>query len=158
VTLPAATGDELAGLADLFGALTRDELEAALGELAFKRGDAADDDAIGDAIDDAVDGYYLVAVDGDDETLLAPGPVAFPTLPEGAEDLPHILDVPTREVDRRTVARDVEERLRAEAARAVADGDDERVAHLLDVTYDLEAWASVDVSGVRDRLDATDNG
>jgi hypothetical protein len=147
--------DEVAGVVDLFGALTRAELVRALEELAFKRGDDPDDVDVG-VVDAGVDSFHLVELDGDPPRY-AVGPVAFPTLPSGAEDLPHILDVPVRDVDRGNVARDVEERLRAETARAVAAGDDERIAHLLDVTYDLEAWASVDVSTVRERLDAVGN-
>jgi hypothetical protein len=150
------TGDEIAGVVDLFGALTRAELRRALEELAFKRGDDPDDVGADAALDAAVESYHVVELD-EDPPLYAVGPVAFPALPSGAEDLPHILDVPTRTVNREEVARDVEARLRAETARAVAEEDDERVAHLLDVTYDLEAWASVDVSTIRERLDAVDN-
>jgi predicted ArsR family transcriptional regulator len=79
--------------------------------------------------------------------------VAFPTLPDGAEDLPHILDVPTRTVDRDALAEAAERQLRADAARAVDADDDERIERLLDVSYDLETWGSTDVSGVRSRLD-----
>ncbi|WP_251344361.1 DUF7109 family protein [Haloplanus halophilus] len=148
-----ATGDELAGVVDLFGALTRGELESALGELAFKRGEEVDADAVADAVDAAVENYYLVAVERDDRTLLAPGPTAFPALPEGAEDLPHILDVPEREVDRAALADAAERRLRADAARAAADGDADRIERLLDVSYDLETWGGADVGDVRTRLD-----
>lgn len=153
MSIPAATGDELAGVTDLFGAVTRDELEDALAELAFKRGEAVDDDAIDDAVDDAIEGYYLVAVDRDGETLLAPGPAAFPALPDGAEDLPHILDVPDREPDRAELVEAAERRLRTDAARAVDADDAERIGRLLDVSYDLETWGPTDVSDVRSRLD-----
>ena len=182
----AAAYDELAGVVDLFGAMTRAELERALDELAFRRGESADVSALRNAVADAVEAYYLVAyrptdgeaggdgggapadpdgddapdaadaldADADEAELLTTGPVAFPTLPPDAEDLPHIMDVPDRTVDRAALARRVQERLLADAARAVDAGDDERVAHLLDVTYDLEAWAPVEVSEVRKRLDA----
>jgi hypothetical protein len=56
-------------------------------------------------------------------------------------------------VSREDLARSVEGRLRGDAARAVAAGDDDRMRELLDVTYDLETWAPVDVSEVRLRLD-----
>ncbi|MFB6102036.1 MAG: hypothetical protein ABEJ73_05670 [Haloplanus sp.] len=148
-----ATGDELAGVVDLFDALTRDELDRALGELAFKRGEGVEAEAVDEAVDAAVEHYYLVAVDRDAETLLAPGPAAFPTLPDGAEDLPHILDVPDRDLDRTTLVDAAERRLRADAARAVDDGDAERIERLLDVSYDLETWGATDVSDVRSRLD-----
>ena len=153
MSVPTATGDELAGVVDLFGALTREELDDALGELAFKRGEAVDEAAVEAAVDDAIEGYYLVAVDRDGTTLLAPGPVAFPTLPDDAEDLPHILDVPTRAVDRAVLTEAAERQLRADAAQAVDAAADERIERLLDVSYDLETWGSTDVSGVRSRLD-----
>jgi hypothetical protein len=149
------TTDELAGIVDLFGALHRSELETALSELAFRRGD----DPPEGAVDEALEAFVLVAFeDGGDEPLLAPGPAAFPTLPEGAEDLPHILDVEKRSVDRERVGRAAEERLRAEAARAVADGDDARAAELLDVSYDLESWAPVELGALRERLDDATDG
>jgi hypothetical protein len=78
-------------------------------------------------------------------------------MPEGAEDLPHILDTETRAVDRADVAQAAEERLRTEAAQAVAAGDAERADELLDISYDIEAWGGVDLSDIRDRLDDADN-
>jgi hypothetical protein len=150
------THDELAGVVDLFGALTRAELVAAGEELAFKRGADFEDENI----DAALSTYRLVAFDPDavversgDERLLAAGPTAFPTLPEGAEDLPHILDIETRSPDRAALGGVVEERFRADAARAVRDDDRERIERLLDVSYDLETWAPVTLDSMRDRLD-----
>ena len=142
------TTDELAGVVELFGALRRPELEEALSELAYRRGEDPPDGLV----DAATEGFVLVAFEAGGERLLAPGPAAFPTPPEGAEDLPHILDVEGRSVDRETLGRAAEERLRAEAARAVAAGDEARVAELLDVSYDLESWTPVDLKRVRERL------
>jgi hypothetical protein len=145
------TPDELAGIVDLFGALTRAELAEALSELAYRQGETVPDGTI----DDALEAFALVVVERDDaEDLLAPGPSAFPTLPDGAEDLPHILDVDTRHVDREAVGRAAEKRLRADAARAVANEEPARAAELLDVSYDLEAWGGVELDDIRDRLDA----
>ena len=151
--------DELAGVVDLFDALTPTELERALEELAFKRGETVDADALTAAIDDAVSSYALVRY-GDDPTRLAPGPTAFPTLPPNAEDLPHILDVPEREVDHGIAAAAVAGRLRAEAASAAEGGDKATMRRLLDVTYDVAMWSdAVAVDDVRDRLDdALDDG
>lgn len=145
------SSDDVAGIVDLFGALTRDELDQALSELAFKRG--ADPPA--DAVAEAREAFAVVAYEPAKAStaLFVVGPTAFPTLPEGAEDLPHILDVDAREVDREAAARAVEERFRAETAEAVAADDRERIAELLDASYDVEAWGPVDLSGVRDRLD-----
>ncbi|MFB6280847.1 MAG: hypothetical protein ABEH40_02370 [Haloferacaceae archaeon] len=178
-------GDELAGVVSQFGALSRPELVRAAEELAFKRGEDVDPDRVGDAIDGALADLRLVAVQGGttdagptgagaadaggdesgsesggtgtgcDAALLVPGPTAFPRLPDGAEDLPHILDVEARSVADGAAAEAAERRLRAAAATAVADGDRERMAGLLDATYDLESWASdADVASVRERLDA----
>lgn len=166
-TPSVAARDELAGVVDLFGALTREELSTALGELAFKAGTDADDAAISAAIDAAVEEYSLVAfdpnrvglddagVDADgSEELFAVGPTAFPTLPDHAEDLPHILDVADRAVDRTVLAELVRERLADETDAAVADGDAARCEELLDVCYDLEAWAPVTADAIRERLAA----
>ncbi len=150
------TADELAGVVDLFGALTREELRRALSELAFKRGAEPDDP--GGAIDDAVASYHLVAVDGDGERLLVPGPAAFPELPEGADDLPHIMDAPERSIDRERAGRAAEERFREEATLAVREGDADAIERLLDASYDPEAWGPVDVAGARERLLAESDG
>lgn len=156
------TYDELAGVVDLFGALTRDELHRALEELAYKQGKGTDETALSSAVEDAVAEYYLVEYaddagdgedGGDDATLLTVGPVAFPTLPPNAEDLPHILDIDRRAVDREALGEQVHERLLGDAARAVNANDTARIDHLLDVSYDLEAWAPVDVADARERLD-----
>jgi hypothetical protein len=146
------TDDELAGIVDLFGALRRPELAAAVSELAYRRGEDPPD--VEEAVETACSAYVLVAVpDEGERELLAVGPGAFPTLPEGAEDLPHILDVEPRSLDRAPVGRVAEERLRADAARAVAAGDRDRIATLRDVTYELEAWAPVALERLRGRLD-----
>ena len=147
-----ATHDELAGVVDLFGGLTRDELERALVELAFKQGKEVDREAVAAAIDASLADYYLARSGADDDPMLVAGPVAFPSLPENAADLPHILDVERREIDRERAGEAVLERLAADAERALGAGDEERAARLLDVTYDLEAWAPVAAGEVRERL------
>jgi len=147
--------DEVAGIVDLFGALSRPELDRALEEYGYRQ----DVSVAGDTIDDAVDAYALVEYEpadegGDAESRLAVGPAAFPELPDGAEDLPHILDVDARAQDRDALERAVEERFRGDVARAVAAGDDEACRRLLDVSYDLEAWGDIELRTLRDRLDA----
>lgn len=159
-----AARDDLAGVVDLFAWLTRAELSWALSELAFKRRAEVDEDAIDAAIDLAVAEYAIVpapreSLSGDGERdrsaavrPLAVGPAAFPTLPEDAADLPHILDVPDRDVDRAALADAVLDRLREEAAEAIHEGDADRLETLADVTYDVEAWAPVDVDPIRSRI------
>jgi len=145
--------DELAGVVDLFGGLTREEFHRALEELAYKRGEEPDGDAVAAAVDAAVESYHLVPVERAETTLLVAGPTAFPTLPEGAEDLPHIMDVETRSVDRATAAAAARDRLDAQAVEVAKAGDGDRAAALVEVCYDLETWAAVDTADLRERLD-----
>lgn len=158
------TGDELAGVVDLFGGLTRKQLAEALAELAFKRGHEHDPDAFADDIDAAVDSYRLVEVEpseltgepATDEPVLVVGPAAFPDLPEMAADLVHILDAPEREIDRETVGDIAAQRYRAEVDSAIDAGDRSRCEQLLEVSYDVEAWAPGELGAERERLnDAT---
>jgi hypothetical protein len=152
------TPDDLAGVVDLFGGLTRAQLGEALAELAYKRGGEYDPDGFEAIIDAAVRSYHLIAVEDATETadsLLVVGPVAFPELPEGATDLPHILDVPDRDPNRDAAARAAAERFRRDAATAIDDGDTERVRVLVDVSYELEAWGGRDLSTTRELLDET---
>ncbi|MFB6168620.1 MAG: hypothetical protein ABEJ43_07210 [Haloferacaceae archaeon] len=147
-------GDELAGIVDQFGALTPDELDRAVEEVAFRAGETVDEAALAAAVEEAERRLRLVAVDRDDGRLYVAGPGALPRLPTGGENLPHVLDVSERSVERAAVVEAAEGRLREAAARAVGAGDRERVELLLDATYDLEAWApEADASGVRERLD-----
>ena len=165
------TPDELAGVVDVLGPVTRTELVSACGELAFKRGEDADSDAFEGWVESALASYHLVAVAGEvreaskrsgdaserdiesGEPLVVVGPAAFPALPDGAEDLPHILDLPARSLSRDAVGEAAERQFRADAADAVRTGDDERIQSLLDVSYDLEAWGPVELSTARGRLD-----
>jgi len=168
-----AARDDLAGVVDLFGWLTRAELSHALSELAYKQRAEVDDDAIAAAIDVAVAEYALVPAppealtEGGDEATavadpddgldaehiaLAVGPAAFPSLPDGAGDLPHILDVPDRDVDREALSEAVLARLSTDAVAAINESDADRLEVLADVTYDIEAWAPVDATAIRDRI------
>jgi hypothetical protein len=145
--------DELAGVVDLFGGLTREELRRALEELAYKRGEEPDPDAVAAAVETAVESYHLVPVERDEAPLLVAGPTAFPTLPEHAEDLPHIMAVEARSVDRETAAAAARDRLDAQAVEVAKAGDSERADALVDACYDLESWAAVDTAELRERLD-----
>ncbi|MFP9191938.1 DUF7109 family protein [Natronosalvus vescus] len=167
------TADELAGVVDLFGGLTHAELEHALSEVAFRAdGQTVDTDASETAIESALETFALVrytpengAADdleaGSDEPLLVVGPTAFPQTPEHAEDLPHILDVSPRRPDREAVGEAAQARFRKAVDASledVTDGDGDideatdTLEHLLDVSYDLEAWAPLDLSDERTRL------
>lgn len=149
--------DDVAGIVDMFGALTHDELAAALSELAFRHGSEVDES---EAIESAIESFSLVAFtpESDDESLIAAGPNAFPMVPDGAEDLPHILDVEPRTIDREAVGREAERRLRREAAQAIDAGDRDRAMVLVDASYDLEAWAPVDLNDIRTQLEGIEDG
>jgi hypothetical protein len=141
--------DEVAGVVDLFGAVTREELDRALEELAYRR-----DEDIPDAdVEAALETYALVEYEAGDGERLAVGPAAFPTLPDGSEDLPHILDAEVRAPDRAATATAAQRRFRADVAQAVDAEDATRIERLLDVSYDLEAWGDVALEDLRERLD-----
>lgn len=141
--------DELAGIVDCFGALTVEELVRACSETAFRRGEECSDADARAAIATAVNDYVLIQHDG----RLVPGPAAFPALPEGAADLPHIMDVEQRSVDRPRVAESAAEQLRDDVDAAIERAEHERCRQLLDRTYELESWGPVDLAAERDRLD-----
>ncbi len=165
-----ATADELAGVVDLFGGLTRAELERALAEAAYRAdGQSVDEAALEEAIEAALESFALVrydpergsdaaadgaGTDGDgSEPLLVAGPTAFPTVPDHAEDVPHILDVERRRLDRAALGEAARERFVAVADDAVTADDAERIRTLLDISYDLESWAPVDCTDERTRLE-----
>lgn len=145
------THDDVAGIVDLFGALPESELRRGIDELAFRQGEDLDSTAVQDLIDAAKRDFSLAEIRIDDETMLVSGPSAFSTLPDGAEDLPHILDVPRRSPSQEKLEAAVRKRLASEAAAVT---NPERAAELVDVTYDAEAWAGIDLKDVRQRLES----
>lgn len=205
------TADDLAGVVDLFGGLTREELERALAEAAYRAdGGTVDEDVLAERIDEAIEAFALVRCDAgrvaaadspddgsadgasaatgdgpaatgdesgtvgdgsagtggpsgtsDAEPLLVAGPTAFPRVPDGAEDVPHILDIDRRRIDREALGRTVRDRFAEAVAAALGEGRDgsgdvdrDRLRHLLEVSYDVESWAPVDVAPERERLEA----
>jgi hypothetical protein len=62
------------------------------------------------------------------------------------------MDVPERDVDHEALTAAVADRFREESVVAVRSGNAAFVDRLLDVSYELEVWGDVDVSGARDRL------
>ncbi len=164
------TADELAGVVDLFGGLTRAELERALSEAAFRvDGSSLEEATLETAIDDALESFALVAaepavaepnpadgLDADErpQQIFVAGPTAFPTLPEGAEDVPHILEIERRRLDRDAIGETVYERFVEDVSAALEADDDRRCRRLLDLSYDIEAWAPVELAAERERLEA----
>lgn len=162
------TPDELAGIVDGFGGLTRPELRGAVEDLAARTGETVDPDALETAVDGAIAEYYLVALDpdvaltdppaGEAEPVLVPGPAALPQLPEGGEDLPHLIDIGPRSVDREAAAESIAAQLRSDAAEATAAEDADRAANLLDACYEVEAWGPVALDETKSELAALIEG
>lgn len=144
--------DELAGIVDLFDGLTRTELEEAIEHVAARQGATLDPEDLDERIERARWEYYLLAVEHDGATLLVAGPAALPSLPNHAEDLPHMMEVPERAVDAEQLADAATERLTDDARDAISEGDRDRAEFLLDVCYDAETWGPVEVDGIRERL------
>lgn len=150
------SSDEIAGVVDLFGGLTRVELSEALAELAFRQEGEYDPDTFESAIEGCLDSYHLVELEETahaDDPLLVVGPVAFPALPDDAQDLPHMLDIETRAVDMSRATESAAKQFREDAEETLADGDTARIDHLVDVSYELETWGGVDLSAIRSQLD-----
>jgi len=146
------TPDELAGVAGLFSGITREEFHRAFENVAARQGTEFDPADLDDRIEAARRGYYLVGIEQEGTELLAPGPAALPALPEHAEDLPHMMDVPDRGLAPADLAGGVEDRLEADAEAAIGDGDVDRLRTLLDVCYDARAWGPVDVDALQEHL------
>jgi hypothetical protein len=143
------SGDDLAGIVDQFGALTRSELGRAIREAAFRAGADLDAETIETWVEDAETEFSLLTVDLGGDPVLVAGPRAFPTVPEAATDLPHVLDVEPRQVPAEALETGLRNRL---AERTAAIEDPDRAHELIDVTYDAEAWADIDLEDVRERL------
>lgn len=176
--------DELAGIVDLFGTLTRDAVDTAIVEMAFRQGIEVESDTRQEMITTAINQYRLIIYPSTedemrsiqhpseqasdinsniDETKLnriAPGPTAFPTLPAHAEDLPRILETDGQAIDHEAATYAVINRLRDDTEQAITNNDIELMRYLRDVTYDIETWAGVAtanddlISDVRCRLNS----
>lgn len=148
------TADELAGVVDLFGGLTRAELERALSEVAYRTdGQSLAAETVESALERSLETFSVVTYEHDDRTLYVSGPTAFPTTPAHAEDLPHILDLESRHVERDLLGKQASRRFEAAVEDALEAADDGRARWLVDVSYDVETWAPVDLGDERDRLD-----
>ena len=111
------TLDELVGAVDLFGGLSREELIGGFEDIGARIGGDLDINALNLRIDEAIEKYYLVEVV--EQGLLVAGPSALPELPEGGEDLPHLILVGEREINREELEKGVAERLGKEVEIAI---------------------------------------
>jgi hypothetical protein len=152
------SGDELAAIVDLFGGLSPPDLIEAVQELAYRRGEDLSEDEVYEAIEAASREYQLLRLREDGGVRFVPGPTAFPTLPEGAEDLPHMMDVDRRSIAPERVANRARERLASDAETAVEEDEAAAARRLLDVSYDVESLGAGDVEDIRERLESVADG
>ena len=150
------TLDELAGAVDLFEGLSREELISGFGDISARMGDYVNVETLSLRIDEAIEKYYLVEIV--DRGLLVVGPSALPELPEGGEDLPHLILVGEREINREEVEKSVVERVSKEIEIVISKKDRDQMERLLDVCYDLEIWGEIDVEGIRKKLEEVIDG
>lgn len=145
MTDESISNDELAGIVGMFGALTRSELKRAVTELTFKQtGERPGDQQIATMIKDALETWHLVTYETGESRFLLPGPAAFPTLPPLAEDLHMMLEIEARDIERTEIA----EMLLDDLENAHAEGIS--MDTLTQLSYDIEAWADIDASSLRD--------
>lgn len=144
------TPDTLAGIVELFGALTDAELCDACAEVDFRHeGETRPDEEYLQEIETALESNHLARIDESD-TLLIAGPAAFPRVPSGGDDLPHILPIEPRTVDRSSAA----ERIIAELQHELEENPEPaRQESIIDLCYDIESWAGIDTSHIREQLD-----
>ncbi len=142
--------DAVAGVVDLFGELSPAELARAREELGYRLGEEIPETDVRAA----VRAYTLVPYEREGDRRLAVGPTAFPVIPDGGEDLPHILDIESRAPARDALVAAALERFREESLLALRVGGGEECERLVDVSYDIEAWADVSLPAIRERLDA----
>lgn len=144
--------DEIAGILQLFGGLTRSELEQAMSEVAFRLDESTPPSSwLDDRLATAQTRGIIVRDESKDPALYVPGPAAFPTAPTGSEDLPHILDIDSRSIDREAIAAQLQDEITDEVDPSTAD---ERISTLIDLSYDIETWAGVDAEALRSTLDS----
>jgi hypothetical protein len=134
------TLDELAGAVDLFGGLTRDELIQGCEDICARSGEVIDFELMDEKIENAIEKYYLIELK--ERGLLVIGPVALPKLPEGGEDLPHLIQVENRSIDKKEIEKVVFERIEEEIKNNSLEEDLESLEILLDICYDIEIWSS----------------
>jgi len=141
--------DEVAGVVDLFGELSPAELARAREELGYRLSEEIPETDVRAA----VGAYTLVPYDRDGTRRIAVGPTAFPVVPDGGEDLPHILDIESRAPAKDALVAAALDRLHEESLLALRVGNPVECERLVDVSYDIEAWADVSLTPLRDRLD-----
>ena len=142
------TPDELAGIVGLFGALTSEELMTACQELAYRQtGQSVANATLQATIEDAETSYILVNTEIDGRESYVVGPAAFPEIPEGGRDLPHMLDLSHCTVNRQEIAEELLERFLGQEI------DIERES-AIELSYDLESWTNIDASDLREHVES----
>lgn len=169
------TKDELAGIIDVLGAATIDEIRLIVQELAeIRRLEVVDsgdfeqlcESALGEHLIETVSSEEVEGA-GSDETYYIPGPNAFPDIPYELSEIIDILELSKREVDMSKVAKSFSSRLKQRAKRLNEKIDsfsgesanaadisklEKRYSDLLNLYYDFDFWLPGGISDIEDKI------
>ena len=169
------TKDELAGIIDVLGAATVEEIHLIVQELAeIRRLDAVDPADIEQLYESALDEHLIEIVSSEevegadsDEAYYISGPNAFPDIPFELSEIIDILELSKREVNMNKVAKSFSSRLKQRAKRLnekidsfsgettnVADISklEKRYSDLLNLYYDFDFWLPGGMSDIENKI------
>ena len=169
------TKDELAGIIDVLGAATIEEINLIVQELAeIRRLESVTSDYVEQLCDSALGEHLIETVSseevedgGADEVYYISGPNAFPDIPYELSEIFDILELSKREVDMSKVAKTFSSRLKQRAKRlngkidsfsggSVLDSDlamlEKRYSDLLNLYYDYDFWLPGGISDIEDKI------
>ena len=169
------TKDELAGIIDVLGAATIEEIHLILQELAeIRRLEDVTPDHVEQLCESALGEHLIETVSSDevedgvlDEVYYISGPNAFPDIPYELSEIFDILELSKREVDMSKVAKSFSSRLIQRARRLnesidslsgelVSDDDfarlEKRYRDLLNLYYDYNFWLPGGMSDIEDKI------
>ena len=169
------TKDELAGIIDVLGAATIEEIHLILQELAeIRRLEAVTPDYVEQVCESALGEHLIETVSSDevedgvlDEVYYISGPNAFPDIPYELSEIFDILELSKREVDMSKVAKSFSSRLKQRAKglnetinsflfESPIASDitklEKRYSDLLNLYYDYDFWLPGGISDVEDKI------
>ena len=169
------TKDELAGISDVLGAATIEEIHLIVQELAeIRRFEAVSPADVEQLCESALGEHLIETVSseevddgGSDEAYYISGPNAFPDIPYELSEIIDILELSKREVDMSKVAKSFSSRLKQRARRlnesidslseeSASDDDfarlEKRYSDLLNLYYDYDFWLPGGMSDIEDKI------
>ncbi len=167
--------DELAGIIDVLGAATIEDIRLIVQELAeirrLEEVSPADveqlcESALGEHLIETVSSEEVEGADSD-EIYYIPGPNAFPDIPYELSEIIDILELSKREVDMSKVAKSFSSRLKQRAKRLNEKIDsfsgesantaditrlEKRYSDLLNLYYDFDFWLPGGILNIEDKI------